>query len=256
MDKYTTKEVLLATKDKLGELEKKLNILKEMTCITIDKNIKEIRYTILNTKNIEDPELQCVVSWNDKKLKGKIKNLQVRLNLFMWGREVGLVVRDNRGKSYILNDYYNMYIPDENQKEFGKIYDEILTDEFVKQFLKGYWFYPEIVDKSQSMTVFPNEVRICGITHNANCLTLFKYFPGDNTAILKSLKGYGLTDEMLHELLNIQLSNSYFKDYRREVIDSSPIRNKEIIIPKFSAETGEVNFNIEEDEKKLCLIMK
>lgn len=258
MEKYTTKDVLLSTKDKLAEIEKKLNRLKELTYTQNDKNIKSIRYSITNIHQLDkkEPELRCVVSWNDKRLKGKIKNLQVHFNLYIWGREIGKVVRDNNGDSYILNDYYQLHIPDVNQEEFGAISEEILSDEFVRKFLDGYWFYPKQNALSQAMVVFPDRVEIRGLTNLANYITYFNYFPAEKTAKLKTIKGFELSEGILHELLNIPLDNSYFTDYRKKYIDSSEAKDKKIIIPEFNINTGEVDFNIEEDNKGIYLIKK
>ena len=65
-----------------------------------------------------------------------------------------------------------------------------------------------------------------------------------------------LSDEMLYELLNIELDDSYFSDYRKKIIESSKERNKEIIISKFNTKNSEVDFDIKEDEKRLYLIKK
>lgn len=257
MEKYTTKDVLLSTKDKLAEIEKKLNRLKELTCTKNDKNIKSIRYNISNNQHHDkkEPELKCNVSWNDKRLKGMIKNLQVHFNLYIWGRESGLVVKDNNGNSYILNDDYHMYIPDSNQEEFGTISEEVLSDEFVK-FLDGFWFYPKGNALNQSMMVFPDRIEIRGVTNFANYMTYFNYFPAEKTAKLKTIKGFELSEGILHELLNIPLEDSYFSDYRKKYIDSSAAKDKKIIIPEFNINTGEVDFNVVEDDNEFYLVKK
>lgn len=258
MEKYTTKDVLLSTKDKLGEIEKKLNRLKELTCTKNDKNIKSIRYNISNNQHHDkkEPELTCNVSWNDKRLKGMIKNLQVHFNLYIWGRETGKVVRDNNGDSYILNDDYHMYIPNGNQEEFGAISEEILTDEFVRKFLDGFWFYPKGNASNQAMMVFPDRVEIRGLTNFANYITNFNYFPAEKTAKLKTIKGFELSEGILHELLNIPLDDSYFSDYRKKYIDSSAAKDKKIIITEFNINTGEVDFNVVEDDNEFYLVKK
>lgn len=258
MEKYTTKDVLLSTKDKLAEIEKKLNRLKELTCTKDDKNIKSIRYNISNNQHHDkkEPELTCTVSWNDKRLKGMIKNLQVHFNLYIWGRESGLVVKDNNGNSYILNDDYHMYIPNRNQEEFGTISEEILSDEFVRKFLDGFWFYPKGHTSNQVMMALPSRVEIRGLTSLANYITYFNYFPAENTAKLKTIKGFELSERILQELLNIPLDDSYLSDYRKKYIDSSTAKDKKIIIPEFNINTGEVDFNVEEDNKGIYLIKK
>ena len=256
MEGYTTKEVLLATKNKLAQLEEKLNKLKEMTYIAGDKNIKDIRYDILNLDNDEKPELRCHVYWNDKRLKGKIKNLKVKYNLYIYGPENGKVVRDNNGNSYILNDNYHMFIPCEKQEEFRQVSDEILSDEFTNEFLKGHWFYPRTNSKNQSMNLFPDIVMISGNNNYQDYFTWFNFFPIKNSARLRVEKKGELSDEMLYELLNIELDDSYFSDYRKKFIESSKERNKEIIIPKFNTKNSEVDFDIKEDEKRLYLIKK
>lgn len=252
MSEYTAKDIILSTKDKLAELEKKLKKLKEMTCIAEDKNIKDVRYNIINIDNGDKTELDCLVSWNDKRLKGIIKNLQLKLNLFAWGSEAGKVVRDNNGNSYILNNEYHLYIPSEYQEEFRSVADEILSDEFVNEFLKGNWFYPPPNSGYQSTLIYPNKIIISNFSKEL----YLNFYTDKNAAQLKSSKGYELSEEMLYELLNMKLSESCFSDYRRKVIESSKSRNKGIIISEFNNNSGKVDFNVEEDENNLYLVKK
>lgn len=99
MINFTAKELLLSTKDKLRELENKLKLLSDMTCIEHDKNIESVRYVLLPEDSFSSnkPELCLVVKWNDKSLKGMINNILVRMNLYIWGEESGLVLRNNNG---------------------------------------------------------------------------------------------------------------------------------------------------------------
>lgn len=172
----------MATKDRLCELEKKLKQLKEMTYINGDKNIKDIRYTIFSTSENEQPELYCNVTWNEKNLKGIIKNLKVRTGLYTFGREKGLVLRDNNGRSYINNHSYSMYIPEKNQKEYGRISSELLDDKFIKGFVKeGLLFAKDNVD----MSIVPNSVNIKMLK---DYLISFYYYPGEKRAELMAKK--------------------------------------------------------------------
>ena len=52
------------------------------------------------------------------------------------------------------------------------------------------------------------------------------------------------------------LDLSYLSDYQARFIELSPMRNKEIIVPRFSCESGHIDFDVEEDEKSLCLIKR
>ena len=180
--------------------------------------------------------------------------MKVKYNLYIWGLEIGKVVRNNNGNSYILNDNYHMFIPCEQQEEFRQVLDELLSDEFTKKFLEGYWFYPRTNSKNQSMNLFLDRVMISGNSNYQNLYTIFDFFPIKNSTKLRTSKKGELSDEMLYELLNIELDSSYFSDYRKEFIELSPARNKEIIIPKFNTKNNEVDFNVKEDEKSLYLI--
>ena len=105
MDKVTTKDLLLSTKDKLSAIQEQLNELRALTYIAGDKNIDHVRYVLQTT--YEKPELDCVVEWNNRRLKGIINNILLRMNLYIHGRESGKVLRDNNGNSYI--DIYEYY---------------------------------------------------------------------------------------------------------------------------------------------------
>lgn len=254
MSEITMKDLLLTTKDKLGDLERKLRQLKDLTCTEYDKNIKEVRYVLL-TSATENPELSCVVDWNDKRIKGKINNLLLRRGLYIYGRESGLVLRDNKGNSHIDINKYSVGIPDDNQEKFKDISDELLNDEFARKFLHGKFY---ITDKKAKPTelvmLFPDFINVIGF-ENLDSL-LFNYYSADNKSSLTDRNGNKISDEILIELLNMPLDSHFLSDYQTRFIESSPMRNKEIIVPRFSCESGHIDFDVMEDEKKLCLIKK
>lgn len=254
MSEITMKDMLLTTKDKLVELEKKLRQLRDLTYTECDKNIKEVRYVLLTSD--KNPELSCVVVWNDKRIKGIINNMLLRRGLYVYGRESGLVFRDNNGNSHIDIDEYSLGILDSNQEKFREISDELLNDEFVREFLqeKSYYFSNKEAKPDGLVTLNPSSIDVIGC-ENLDTL-LFNYYPIDNKSRLTNRYGNKISDEDLIELLNMPLDLSYLSDYQARFIESSPMRNKEIIVPRFSCESGHIDFDVEEDEKSLCLIKR
>ena len=246
--------MLLTTKDKLVELEKKLRQLRDLTYTECDKNIKEVRYVLLTTD--KNPELSCVVVWNDKRIKGIINNMLLRRGLYVYGRESGLVFRDNNGNSHIDIDEYSLGILDSNQDKFREISDELLNDEFVREFLqeKSYYFSNKEAKPDGLVTLNPSSIDVIGC-ENFDTL-LFNYYPIDNKSRLTNRYGNKISDEDLIELLDMPLDLSYLSDYQARFIELSPMRNKEIIVPRFSCESGHIDFDVEEDEKSLCLIKR
>ena len=104
------------------------------------------------------------------------------------------------------------------------------------------------------MSVFNKELCIRGYIKDEPIL--FNYNPGERQAHLANYKGKDLSDSTLQELFNIVLDDYYFEGYRRDFIESSPNKNKEIEVPKFNDNTGVVDFKVEENEKGLRLIKK
>lgn len=254
MSEITMKDMLLTTKDKLGELEKKLRQLKGLTYTECDKNIKEVRYVLL-TSATENPELSCVVARNDKRIKGIINNLLVRRGLYVYGRESGLVLRDNNGNSHIDINEYSIGIPDYNQEKFKDISDELLNDEFVRKFLRGTFYFRNKKAKPAGLvTIAPDFINVKGC-ENLDSL-LFNYYSLDKQFSLFNCSRNKISDENLIELLNMPLDSNHLSDYQTRFIESSPMRNKEIIVPRFSCENGHIDFDVKEDEKKFCLIKK
>ena len=251
MEKYTAGDLILTTKDKLKELSDKLNRLEQLTLISRDKNIKKVHYHTITNIDCEKPILQCIVDWNDKRLSGKIKNLKVKFHMYMWGPEVGRLVRDNNGGCYILNNYYNVIIPNENQKEFGELSDEVLNDEFTIKFSSNRFLY----GKEPSHIMDMNENRIL-VKNNGkgNQYLRFIYAPGKEEATLTSTYKIHLNDKMLTDLLQQRIYS--LNENQREYIDNSPELNKRIFVKDFSVEDTKVDFKIEEDEKGLYLIKK
>ena len=255
MEEYTTKEILLSVKDKLCELNSKLDQLKELTTISDSKKIIDIKYYLENYCSYENPEIFCSISKKDNVLKNRIRKYLIPLYSYSLGVDDGVVVKDNNGKCYVLNHNKDIFITSENQEKFNIISDEIVNDEFSRDFLRNHWLYPAKHGLNQSMSIFPNEVSIRGMFDN-NISAFFNYSPSNNTAKLSTVKGHELSDEILKELLNIHITDYYITDYRRKLLESPDSKNKKIIIPSFRVNDNEVNFDIKEDNKKLYLIKK
>ena len=254
MSEITMKDILLTTKDKLREIEEKLRQLKDLTCTKYDKNIKEVRYDLL-TSVTKNPELSCCVIWDDKRIKGRINNFLLQRGLHIYGRESGLVLRDNNGNSYIDINNYSLGIPDYNQEKFKDISDELLNDEFVREFLQGKIHFTNKKAKPAGLvTLTPNFIKAIGC-ENLDSL-LFNYYSADNKSSLTNRNGNKISDENLIELLDMPLDSHCLSDYQTRFIESSPMRNKEIIVPRFSRESGHIVFDVEEDERGIRLIKK
>lgn len=252
---YTAKELLLTTKDKIRELEDKLQKLSELTCIKNDKNIESVKYYSSGKSNSQKkPELYYSIKWNDKRLKGIINNLLIQINLYRWGCESGKILRDNNGMSYIDNSDYHLFIPKENQQAFKTISEEILSDEFIPNFLNETAYYSKDTTAIRKIDLYPSPISIsCKETDR---FIDFLFFPKDNKARFMIEKGQELNDEMLEELLNTKIDPSYYTESGIKSIASSPNREKEIIIPRFTDQSGTVDFDVLEDSKKLRLIKK
>ena len=247
MKEYTVKDLLLSTKDKLAELEGKLRKLSEMT--VHNQNAKSVRYGVYY-EGYKQPELYYYVIWNDKNLKGIIKNLLMHSGWSSIGRrESDIVYKNNNGYPYIKSRTYQIHIPYGSNEHFKIIAGEVLNDEFVHEFLKDHIIYHNggYIDLGTSWIDTHNTFK--DQYYNKH----FIYYTANNKAIYN---GNELSDELLMELLNAKLNPDNLSDYRRKMIDESSVKNKEIIIPKFYDKTGKIEFNIEEDEKTLCLIKK
>ncbi len=252
MSGYTTKEVLLSTNDKLKEINDKLEHLKNMTSIESDKRIKSIKYDVHCLDSKKNPELHCHVISN----KGLIKNLFIRDNFYSHGKDVGLVVRDNNGNSYVMIDKYNVNIEGKNQEGFNKTADEVLTDEFVRNFLKKHWLYPPVDGLNNSMSLFTDNITIRSVIKNTDYPIFFTYLPYEKKASLSTCKGQSLNSEMIQKLLSMNLDDDNFDEYKKGFIESSKDLNKEIIVPEFSVQKDRVDFSVKEDNKGLYLIKK
>ena len=260
MAEYTTKDLLLTTKDKLKEIEIKLRRLAELTYIDCDKNIERVRYVIQPDTYGGKPELDCVVDWNSKTLKGRLTDLAVRLNLYAWGRESGLVLRNNNGKNYININEYSLGIPDEHQDEFRAVADEILAEEYIKEFLRADNYFGTGDDGRVRAYLSPSNISIAGEIGNCGARSVFTYSPADDTAKyygqkveIKDKKDTILDSDILLELLNTPLNQQYLTEYQMQAMDSSLARRKEIIVPEFTNTNGRVDFQVTEDEKRLYL---
>lgn len=262
MEELTAKDVLLSTKDKLLEFDKKLKRLSELTEIKYDKNIQRVRYVLHTLSYYKKPEVSYVVKWNSKRLKGMWNDFLVKRGLYVYGRESGLVLRDNSGKSYLHNDEYYLEVSSNNQEEFGAILDELLNDEFTLKFLNEEINYSSMNNILRGTAqLHTEEVVLTGhLVDSQFSHYLFVYGTNNDKASFHYLGNGILTNEMLEEILYSPLDLDKVSPYQREYIESSLARNKEIIIPSFRETTspyktsGMVPFKVVEEEKKLRLI--
>ena len=253
MGEYRTKEIILATKDKIGEIDKKLEHLKNLTCIDRDKKIKDIKYHIHCSKSLEHPELRYDIDWSNKSLKGMINNLCLRMGT-NYLRNTGKVVRDNNGNSYLLSRYHNIYIPAQNQEGFKTTSNELLNDRFVNEFLRTHYFYPPADGINFSLHLYGDYIWINGEYDGAS--VCFVYYPGKAKAKLSTFAGDRLSAAMLKDMLNIPIDGEYINDYEKNFIDLSPETKKEINVPGFDVATRKVEFDVKENPKGLYLIRR
>lgn len=256
MGEYTVKDVILSTKDKLEELDIKLNRLRELTSTQFDKKVADVRYAINYMGKNNKPDLHCIVTKKDNYIMSKIKKLKIYINLKSYGTdEIGTVVRDNNGDRYILNQNYYVYIPAGYQKEFIKVEDEILNDDFTLNFLKDYYFFSS-EHPSDNLYISPSLINVRSTDIRNDCVTKLEFYPGLHQAKLKTVKGNRLSSDLLEKIIKMPLNERYFDDYKIKTIESCPIRNKEIVFPTFDTENSEIDFNVEEDIAGIYLIKK
>lgn len=256
MGEYTVKDVILSTKDKLEELDIKLNRLRELTSTQFDKKVADVRYAINYMGKNNKPDLHCIVTKKDNYIMSKIKKLKIYNNLKSYGTdEIGTVVRDNNGDRYILNQNYYIYIPAGYQKEFIKVEDEILNDDFTLNFLKDYYFFSS-EHPSDNLYISPSLINVRSTDIRNDCVTKLEFYPGLHKAKLKTVKGNRLSSDLLEKIIKMPLNERYFDDYKIKTIESCPIRNKEIVFPTFDTENSEIDFNVEEDIAGIYLIKK
>lgn len=248
MSEYTAKDVILSTKDKLEEISRKLKRLEDLTCIDRDKRIHYVDYDILSYSN-KKPEIRCTVIEKNIGLKGMVKNSRFYQNLRIHGLESGIILRNNNGNSYILNDKYKHFIPERAQEEFGHIVDEIINDELTLHLSDIESIsYPTENNGVQDILIDPKKIMISKSGY------IFSYYPKDNTANFETFNGLTPRSLMIEELLNRPIDETYIPEYAKKMMDSSPERKKDIIVPQFDADRYDIDFNVEEDAKKLTLV--
>ncbi len=256
MEQYTAKDLLLTTKDELLRIERKLIRLSELTDIGKDRNIDSVRYGVLPVNTSKKSQVACVINWNNRTIKGIINNLLERTGLYIYGREIGYVLKDKDGICYIDNAEYSPVIRNENQDEFGHLFDELLSDEFIKGFLITNSFYSVQGQKQNSISFLPSFIDIDNVS-GVEEKPAFRYYVADDMALLySSMCDEIVSDKMLRDLLDTPFNADLFNEYQRKVIESSPMLGKEIVIPSFCEKSGRVSFDVEEDDNELRLIRR
>jgi hypothetical protein len=257
MENITTKEVLLSTRDKLAELKTELNKLATLTNFDYDKNIDDVRYVLHPPIHREKPELSCVVEYNKKRLKGIWKELKKHLNLYIWGTDSHIVLWDNSGKCHLNIGRYCLGVDEMNQKEFRAIAEGIFNDEFVLNFLKNTYFYPNETGVLGHIDIAPDLISMTGTIKDSFHNVFFTYRPLSNTAqAICHEPHFQITGDMIKRMLEVELNNECFDDYQRNYIESSPVKDKEILVPRFTTDEHKVDFRVVEDEKCLRLVRK
>ena len=200
MEQYTAKDLLLTTKDELLRIERKLIRLSELTDIG---------------KDSKKSQVACVINWNNRTIKGIINNLLERTGLYIYGREIGYVLKDKDGICYIDNAEYSPVIRNENQDEFGHLFDELLSDEFIKGFLITNSFYSVQGQKQNSISFLPSFIDIDNVS-GVEEKPAFRYYVADDMALLySSMCDEIVSDKMLRDLLDTPFNADLFNEYQR-----------------------------------------
>lgn len=122
MPKYTTEQIILGTREELKKLQVNFKKLKELTSLKQDKNVKDIRYYLINdtrySSSNKQPFVGYTLSWNNHGLRGFVNEIHRLLQTNHNDAENGKVIIDNDGQCSIKNKKYNIFIPDKNQEEF------------------------------------------------------------------------------------------------------------------------------------------
>ena len=255
---YKGSEIIFGTRDEYLKLYDKLDALRKLTCISQDKQIKDVHYRVSKDKTELKPELYCTFEQNEKTLRGLRHHLEKNVfHTYVYGCNISKVLKNNNNKFFIPHHYYYSYIKDENQKEYGKIVKDILNSDFCNKsnfsYMSGEEAHSSITKESNGICIYNSMELVYGKT---NFLCDLYYYAEDDCFIIFGHDDMPITKEMIERMLNVKVKAEDLTEFERNLIDNSLSSSKPIYIDDSIGEKKKITLSIEEDEEKIRIMKK
>jgi len=255
---YKAAEIIFGTRDEYLKLSDKFHALRDLTCISQDKQIKDINYYIRKDINETKPNLYCAFLQNEKTLRGLKQHIEKDiLHTYIYGRNISEVLKNNNNKYFIPHSAYYAFIKDEDQKEFGKIVKDILNSDFCN---KSNFSYINGEEARTSLSKSSNGIHINNslelIYDKPNFICQLDYLSDEDVIRILGHDDMPITKDMIERMLNVSVKSEYLTEYERDLIDNSISASKPIYIDDSIDEKKEITLSIEEDEEKIKIMKK
>lgn len=255
---YKGSEIIFGTRDEYLKLQDKLDALRKLTCISQDKQIKDVNFYIRKDRNDTKPNLYCTFLQNEKTLRGLKEHIEKDiLHTYIYGRNISEVLKNNNNKYFIPHSAYYAFVRDEDQKEFGKIAKEVLNSDFCN---KSNFSYINGEEARTSLSKSSNGIHINNslelIYDKPNFICQLDYLSDEDIIRILGHDDMPVTKDMIERMLNVKVKAEYLTEYERNLIDNSISASKPIYIDDSIDEKKKITLSIEEDEEKIRIMKK
>lgn len=255
---YTGAEIIFGTRDEYLKLNDKFHALRDLTCISQDKQIKDVHYRVSKDKTELKPELYCTFEQNEKTLRGLRHHLEKNVfHTYVYGCNISKVLKNNNNKYFIPHHLYYAFIKDEDQKQFGKIAKDILSSDFCN---KMNFLYTSCEEPHSSLTKNSSGINIYNsialLYDKPNFLCDLYYFAEEDIIRIFGHDDMPITKDMIERMLNVTVKAEDLTEYERQLIDSSKSASKPIYIDDSIEVKKDIKLGINEYEDKIRIYQK
>lgn len=257
-ENYTGAEIIFGIRSEYLDLNDKFQRLKNLTCTSKHKQIKDIEYYVRKDRRDLKPDLYCSFEQNEKTLRGLRQHLKKDIfHTYVYGCNIAKVLKNNNDQYFIPHHYYRAFIKNENQKEFSNIANEILNSDFCN---KSNFSYISCGENFCSLTKDSEGIYIydeLGLIYDkADFLCHLDYLANEDSIRIYGHEQIPITKDIIERLLNITVDAEELTEYEKHLIDDFKSSSKPIYIDDSIKEDKNIKLSIKEDEDKILLLKK
>ncbi|MBQ8891696.1 MAG: hypothetical protein IJ068_02395 [Bacilli bacterium] len=238
---YSFKDILVGFRDRylvirqmLNELETNINIL--------DEELNKCKILL----NHETKEISIYFFEKEKGIISAIINIQKKIGLPIFNLENLSLDSNIKSFYYFKNNIKHYHIAVENVRKFNDLILQILGNDFIKMMQNGQI---ESSKKEKQHILEYNYNRLSQEDYTNSKISDINYYPSGDFIRINHLGT--LNNKLLNNELNIKYNKNKFNIYQQNLIEKS---KKDIVLYKEYDEV--LDFNIEEEEKRLVLVKR
>lgn len=241
-DYYTVKDIIFSLRPYYLDNEKKLQSLKEFCC-SLDKNVSD--YYFYTQKDGKKHNIYCKYLHDINSLIGLITYLNVKNNIYVYGKNISKVNVLDNGVCYFDDNYFKVNIKSDDIEEFYKKVNEIINSEFINK----VGFEQFFDENNPGIHINSNEIIVECYYYDE--IISLQYLPKKDKISIISMYDTAIYKDVVFDILNLRIPKEKLSKYIIELIEK---QNKVFVngLNDFNS-IKQVDLNIIENDNQILL---